>query len=125
MKQRQILSLGIEGRLLEHLKEWATEWRVWLRELQQIDACRNLAEQGDALVTLLRLGRDLEKELLLVRDLASRFPRSRIVVIGDVDNPMLMSLAMDLGASLVFHPPMAIPWLRHALERFLVSEESP
>lgn len=66
----------------------------------------SFAQEGTA-VLVLRLGRDLERELLLLDRVRVLAPEVAVVVVGDQEHPGLMALAWDLGASCVLLPPLS------------------
>ena len=105
MQQPQILVYGVEGRPAEQLQELARAQRLWLREVSHLQACRNLLRTARPAVLVVRLGRDVERELALVAQVHELFPETATVVLGDADNPPLAGLAWDLGASYVLFPP--------------------
>jgi DNA-binding NarL/FixJ family response regulator len=105
VQQPQLLAYGVEGRLAEQLQELASTQRVWLREIRHLQACRNLLAAARPAVLVVRLGRDVERELSLVGDVHELFPDTAVIVVGDVDNPSLAGLAWDLGAHFVLFPP--------------------
>jgi hypothetical protein len=56
-------------------------------------------------VLVLKLGRDLEKELSVLEQATRLYPETPAVVVGDAVNAVLEGLAWDLGASYVLFPP--------------------
>jgi DNA-binding NtrC family response regulator len=101
MRQRHLLTCGLDDKLSQRLHQWVQYHGVGVRAVRQPDACLNLLRQGAVGVLVLRLGRDLEGEYGLLAQVARQFPRVRTVVIGDVDHPPLAGLAWDLGAASV------------------------
>ena len=119
MQQPQFLTYGVEGRTGERLAELATAHRLWLREVRQLSACRNLLRAGNPGILVLRLGRDLEGELSLLAEVGQLFPETATIVVGDTDNPPLAGLAWDLGAHYVLFPPTPIEVLPDVVRRCL------
>src|SRR4051794_31375558 len=98
MRQKQAIIYESDGRLAGLLRECAVA-RGWvLREVSQLAACRSLAQTGRGSVVVLKLGRDLERELDLLAELTLLLPEVPVIVVGDLDNPPLAGLAWDLGA---------------------------
>jgi DNA-binding NarL/FixJ family response regulator len=104
MQQTQVLTYGIDGVVAERLRELAQAQRFRLRETSQLSACLNLAQTSPS-VFVLALGRDLERELALLEQVASTLPGTPTIVVGDTDNPALAGLAWDLGATFALFPP--------------------
>ena len=67
--------------------------------------CLGLLPQGGDSVLVLRVGRDVVREMTLLEQTAWLFPETAVVVVCDADNPALVDLAWDLGARFVLHPP--------------------
>ncbi len=118
MHQTQILTFGIEGVLAERLRELAQTQRVWLRETSQFAACQNLLQSAPS-VFVLRLGRDITRELALVEQVHACLPRTATIVIGEADNPVLAWLAWELGATLALFPPTPVERITEALMSML------
>jgi DNA-binding NarL/FixJ family response regulator len=119
MQQPQIIAYGVEGRLAEQLQEWAQTQRCWAREVQHLQACRNLLRTAAPAVLVLRLGRDVERELALLAQAHELFPATATIVLGDSDNSALAALAWDLGAHYVLFPPTPAETLPSILEHML------
>ena len=99
MDQAQILLYGLDDKRADRLRQLAQARGLWLREVRQATACLHLLQRGGLLV--LRLGKDLERELSLLERASHLFPHLATVVIGDDDNPLVNGLAWDLGARFV------------------------
>jgi hypothetical protein len=104
MRSAQILVYESDGQLAELLREPARERAWWLREVRHPASCLRLL-RGGAGVLVLKIGRDLTREMALLEQAAWLFPDTAAVVVGDGDNPALAGLAWDLGASYVLAPP--------------------
>jgi DNA-binding NarL/FixJ family response regulator len=101
MRQRHLLTCGLDDKLSGRLHQWVQHHGIGLRAVRQPDACLSLLRQGAVGVLVLRLGRDLENEYALLAQVAQQFPHVRKLVIGEVDHPPLAGLAWDLGADCV------------------------
>src|SRR5262245_42705844 len=119
MQHAQILVYEKDGKLAESLRALGKRRGVWVRELRQAQACLDALARGDASVLVLKVGRDLERELTLVQQASWRFPDCRTVVVGDVDHPALADLAWDLGAAFVLLPPTPLDLLPEVVDRLL------
>ncbi len=119
MHQTQVLTYNVEGVILERLRELAAEHRFWLRETSQFSACESAVRSAPPTVLVLRLGRQLERDLALVEQVHACLPRTAVIVIGDVDIPVLAGLAWELGASCVLFPPSPVEKISEVLARLL------
>lgn len=106
MRHPQILVFEPDGRLAASLRLLAEERRWVLREPRQVGPCLRLLQQGGPGVLVIRLGRDLERELGLLERVARLRPGTGRVVVGDGDQTWLAGVAWDLGADFVLLPPM-------------------
>jgi DNA-binding response OmpR family regulator len=102
----QLLIYEGDGRLAALLRETAEARRWSLREPRQLAACLRLLRRGGPAVLVVRVGRNLEREMTLVERAHAFFPDVAIVVVGDRDQAPLAGLAWDLGADLVVFPPL-------------------
>jgi hypothetical protein len=105
MHHAQVVVFESDGKLAESLHDAGKEHGFWLREVRQEKACLNLLRRGGPGVLVLRVGRDLERELGLLERVTWLYPDTGSVVVGDTDYPALASLAWDLGARYVLFPP--------------------
>ncbi|MBM3996162.1 MAG: hypothetical protein FJ303_18725 [Planctomycetes bacterium] len=105
MQQAQVQIYGLEGVIAERLRELALAQRFWLRETSQFAACRNLVQTSPPSVFVFVLGRDVEKELSLLEQVHASLPGTKVIAVGEADNPALAGLAWDLGAAYVLFPP--------------------
>jgi DNA-binding NarL/FixJ family response regulator len=101
MRQRHLLTCGLDDKLAQRLHELVQDRGIGLRACRHAEACLSLLRQGAVGVLVLRTGRDLETEYDLLSRVAQQFPRVATVVIGDLDHPQLTGLAWDLGAHCV------------------------
>jgi hypothetical protein len=122
MRQRQVLICESDGRLAEVLRAGAEAggWRV--REVRHPRVCLGLLPQGGDSVFVLRLGRDLQREMALLEEVSWLFPETATVVVCDADNAGLVQLAWDLGARFVLHPPQIRELLLEVVAGFLASD---
>jgi DNA-binding NtrC family response regulator len=107
MRHPQLLVYEGDGRLAELFRPiaQAKEHRWALREPRQLDECLEMLRRGGPGVLLIKVGRDLERELTLVEQVGWLFPETSTVVVGDNDHTALAGLAWDLGAYSVLVPP--------------------
>jgi DNA-binding NarL/FixJ family response regulator len=119
MKQAQIVTYGLAPILAGQLQGLAHERGLWLREVQNVAACRSLAAIAGPAVLVLMLGKELVQELTLLQELGHASPNTAIVVVGDTNHPALAALAWDLGAHCVLQPPQPIELLPEIVARLL------
>jgi DNA-binding NarL/FixJ family response regulator len=105
MRLPQIVVYEKDGRLKLQLEALAAERRWALREARQPDTCLSHLGQGGAAVVVIKVGRDLERELGLLERTAWLYPDATVVVVGDGDRPHWVGLAWDLGAAYILLPP--------------------
>jgi DNA-binding NarL/FixJ family response regulator len=119
MRHAQIITFGLETRQVDKLRLWTESRGLWLRPTRHVEACLNLLRKGGPDVLVIRLGRDLERELLLLERTSTLFPDTTSMVIGSSDHPPLARLAWDLGASCVLLPLTSLAQLEEALVGWL------
>jgi DNA-binding NarL/FixJ family response regulator len=122
MKQAQIITYGLDPVMAGRLQGVAHERGLWLREVQNVAACRSLAASAGPAVLVLMLGKDLLEELTFLQLLSQALPDTAVVVVGETDNPALAALAWDLGAHCVLQPPQPIELLPEIVARLLPVE---
>lgn len=105
MNHPQILIVESDGRLADLLRPLADQERWSIREPRQSEACIRLLRQGGPGVLVLKLGRDLVRELELLDQLATVCPETGRVVVCDANHYQLAGLAWDLGANCVLFLP--------------------
>jgi hypothetical protein len=99
MRSVELLACQVDEPLADALARWATPHGVWLRRLAAPDALLNLLRGGSRGVVVLRLGRDLARELDMLRAVVDGFPGVSVVVLGEVEHPELEGLVYELGAA--------------------------
>jgi hypothetical protein len=111
MRYPHVLVYESDGRIAELLRP-EIESRKWsLREPRGVDACLRLLGSGGPSVLIVKLGKDLLRELTLLERVTWLFPDTAAIVVGDAENSLLAGLAWDLGASFVLFPPVRRPEL--------------
>jgi DNA-binding response OmpR family regulator len=99
MRHPQILIVEHDGKLAALLRAAAEQAGYSLREPKQLATCLKLIERAKPSVLVLRIGRDLEREFVLL-DRVSKTGTS-VVVVTDSDHPRLIGIARDLDAAFV------------------------
>jgi DNA-binding NarL/FixJ family response regulator len=107
MHHPQVLIYESDGRLAALLRPVAEAHKpAWsLREPRQLGPCLRLLARARPGVLVLKVGRNLERELALLERVAWLYPDVGCVVVGDSEHANLAGLAWDLGASYVLLPP--------------------
>jgi len=125
MRHRQVLICESDGRLAGLLRECvkAHGWRI--REVRHLRVCLGLLPQGGESVFVLRVGRDLRREMSLLEHVTWLFPETATVIVCDADNPALIQLAWDLGARFVLHPPQIRDLLPEVVTGYLKFDAAP
>jgi hypothetical protein len=122
MRHPQLLVYESDGRLAGVLRPLADKHKWLLREPRQLSACLRLFGRGGPGVLILRVGRNLERELATLEQVSWLYPDAATVLVGDGDQAWLSGLAWDLGAAYVLLPPQTrerLPDLvRRLMERY-------
>ena len=92
-----LLRAGLESR--------AKKWVV--REPRDPASCLRLLGRGGPAVVVVKLGRDLERELTLLERATHLHPDASAVLVGDAEHLALAGTGWDLGAAYVLLPPMS------------------
>lgn len=116
MHQAQVLIYEADGKLAEHLAELAARSGCRLREVRKPEACLSCLRRYGPGVLVLRLGRDLERELTLLERVTWLFPDTPAIVVGETATPALAGLAWDLGAHFVLLAPQPLELLTELVE---------
>jgi hypothetical protein len=106
MHHPQLLIYESDGRVAAQLRPVAEAQNWVVREPRQLAPCVRLLHRGGPGVLVIKVGRHLEREFLLLERVAWLFPDTGRVVVGDAEHVWLAGLAWDLGASFVLLPPM-------------------
>ena len=120
MRHPQVLVYETDNRLARVLQPLCAERRWVLREPRRTEACLEMLREA-AGVLVLRLGKQLERELGLLRDVSWGCPAVKSIVVGDVENDALAGLAWDLGAHYVLFPPQPRELVRELVEQALAA----
>lgn len=112
MKHPQIVVFENDGVLAQFLAQLLATERAdaapprWLlRETRQVPACLNLLRAGGPSVLVLKVGRNLQRELSVLDDVHAALPDVPVVVVADSEDEALEVLAYELGAVYVLQPP--------------------
>ena len=125
MRRSQVVVYESDGRLTALLSERAAAHGWWLREVHHAGACLRLLQKGGGGVLVLRTGRDLERELVLLERVTRLVPDALTMVVGDADNAALAALAWDLGARYVLLPPQPRELLPELVEALMGGTPAP
>jgi DNA-binding NarL/FixJ family response regulator len=105
MRHPQLLIHEGDGRLAAMLRPLA-EARKWsMREPARAGDCVGALRRGGPAVVVVKVGRDLEREMTLLEEMHRLRPEAAVVVVGEAVHAPLIGLAWDLGASYVLLPP--------------------
>lgn len=105
MKHPQIVIFETDGLLARHLEPLAALRRWLVRESRQAPACVNLLRAGGPSVLVLKIGRNLVRELTNLDEFHEQAPEVPIIVVGDAADAPLQALLYELGATYVLFPP--------------------
>jgi hypothetical protein len=103
----QLLVHEGDGRLAALLRDTARAARWALREPRRLADCLELLGRGGPAVLVVKLGRDLERELALLERVGWLCPDAAAVAVCETEPPDLAGLAWDLGARCVLAPAEA------------------
>jgi hypothetical protein len=121
MRYPQVLVFESDGRLAETLRRESRGKHWLLREPRTPASCLRLLQKGGPAVLVLKIGKDLIREVSLLERAAWLAPDAACIVVGDSENPALSNLAWDLGATMVLFPPLP----RQALAELIAMYLSP
>jgi DNA-binding NtrC family response regulator len=105
MQYPQLLVYETDRRLAGLLQRLADKSHWLLREPRQLSAVLRLLDRGGPSVLVLRLSRDLERELAMLEQVSWLHPDASVVLVADHEQRGLSGLAWDLGAKWVLLPP--------------------
>jgi hypothetical protein len=105
MHHSQVLVYENDGKLAGLLRREGKPGDWSIREPRSLDSCLRLLRSKAASVLIVKLGKDLVRELTLLERTSWLFPEASTLAVIDSENPVLAELAWDLGASFVLSPP--------------------
>ncbi len=121
MRYPQIVVFEPDGLLARTLEPIVSAQHRWLlRESRQAPACLELLRSGGPTVLVLRLGRNLVRELTFLDQVHGGLPDLPVVVVGDAEDATLMAIALELGASHVVQPPQPRQALQAVVESLML-----
>ena len=85
----QLITYGVEDRWAQAIQELAKDRGLWLRPVSHLQACLNVLRKSGPAILVLKVGRDLEKELTILERVSWLFPETATIVVGESDYPML------------------------------------
>ena len=112
MRVPRLLVYETDGRLAAILDSCAKRHQWILYQPRSTNSCLRQLQRGGPAVLVLRLGRDLARELAGLDQVSWSFPETAIIAVTDHEDTALTGLIWDLGASFVLWPP----WLPGELE---------
>jgi hypothetical protein len=122
MRYPQLLVYESDGRIAELFRRQRQEEksrRFALREPRGQESCLRLLRRGGTSALILKVGKDLVRELTLLERVTWLCPETAVIVAGDTENAVLAELAWDLGARFVLFPPLPREWLPALVDGFL------
>jgi len=119
MRYPQLVIYEGDGRLAAQLRPVAEAGARAVREPRQAGACLRQLGRGGPSVLVLRVGRDLEREMTLLERATRLYPDAACVVVAEGDQARLAGLAWDLGAAFVVAPPLSRDLLPELVESLL------
>jgi hypothetical protein len=122
MKRAHVIVFETDGKLAQGLTELSRQRGFRLNEIHHHDACLSCLRRQGSGVLVLKLGRDLTREMTLLERVSWLFPETATIVVGETANPSLVALAWDLGARFVLFPPQPLEVLPDVVEGFLPKE---
>lgn len=121
MRYPQIVVFEPDGGLAGALEPVVAAKQRWLlREPRQAPACLEFLRSPGPTVLVLKLGRNLVRELTFLDQVHAGLPDLPIVAVGDADDSALMAIALELGASHVVQPPQPRQILLAAVESLML-----
>src|SRR5437588_553620 len=105
MRSPQLILHEADDWLRALLQPLAEERKWSLREPKQPGQCLTLLQRGGPAVLVIKVGRDLERELTLLDQAKWQCPAAAVVVVGDATHAPLFGPVWDLGADYVHFPP--------------------
>ena len=128
MRYPQLLIYESDGRIGEMFRrqrEQQKSRRFALREPRGQESCLRLLRRSGPSALILKVGKDLVRELTLLERVTWQCPDTAVLVVGDTENVLLAELVWDLGASFVLFPPLPREWLPALVDGFLTQPQGP
>src|SRR5438105_1922773 len=123
MHYPRILIHESDGRIARHFRALPTAKKSWsVHEPRRFEDCLELLD-GPA-VFIIKFGRDVESELDLLQRIAWRFPETACLAVSELDDPAILGLAWDIGASYVLSGPGSVDQLAGLAAAFLSAKAS-
>lgn len=119
MRHPQIVLFEHDAKLARQLAELGESQRWRVSETRQGPACIALLRRHAPAVFVLKVGRNLHRELALLREVHGAVPDVPVVVVGDTEDVLLEALVYNLGASFVLQPPLSRPQLAELVEHMM------
>ena len=101
----QLLVYETDRRLATLLQPLADKNDWVLRESRRLSAVPRLFDRAGPGVLVLRLSRDVERELAMLEQVSWLHPDAASVLVADLDQMGLSGLAWDLGVRWILLPP--------------------
>ncbi len=101
----QLLVYETDRRLATMLQPLADKHQWLLREPRQLSACLRLFDRRGPGVLAMRPSRDRDRELALMEQVAWLYPEAALLLVLDLEQLGLSSLAWDLGVRWILPPP--------------------
>lgn len=105
MHYPQLLVYETDRRLATALQRLADKNNWLLREPRQLSAVPRLMDRSGPGVLVLRLSRDMERELAMLEQLSWLHPDAAVILVAESENTKFAALAWDLGVRWVLLPP--------------------
>src|SRR5438445_147910 len=124
MRMRQVVIYDSDSRLADILRPAAQAQAFRISEVRHLRACWGLLRQGAGNVLVMRVGRDVVREMEHLDSVQRHLPETAVIVVDDADNPALVQLAWDLGARHVLPASLARDELADVVTGLLLPRES-
>jgi DNA-binding response OmpR family regulator len=125
MRYPQVLVYESDGKLAAFLRDATREQRWSLREPRSLEGCLRLLRRGGPNLLIIKLGKDLVREMTILDQVHWLFPATAVFLVGDAENASVEALAWELGAQFVLFPPIPRQELIHAMASFLKPVTKP
>lgn len=111
MRHPQVIVYEKDARLAAQLHPVVERHRWALRQAQRTQGVLEGLRHANRTVLVVRLGRDLERELMLVERATWLYPDAAVIVVAEEEHAPLAELAWDLGAASVLVFPKSLELL--------------